>query len=226
MAFRTPAGRPGDSYIAYLLDSAIRVNEYWAKSILETPDALASGCGSAPEPLGSPLDSGPARRHAGGMSETAAWQPGGLEAEVLVVGGGLVGLTLGIALAEAGLEVLLVDAQDPAEQRDAAHDGRASAIARGSQQALESAGLWPAMAAEAQPILEIRVSDGQVGRAPSPFFLHYDREQVDGQPLGCMVEKRVTRRALHARAAAQASIVIGRQIFRRQQSSEFFRKLC
>ena len=128
------------------------------------------------------------------------------ESEVLVVGGGLVGLSLAIVLAEAGLEVALVDAQAPEAMAAPAHDGRASAIARGSQQALEAAGLWDAMAGAAQPILEIRVSDGQLGRPASPLFLHYDREEVDGRPLGYMVENRVIRTALQDRAAGQARL--------------------
>ena len=129
-----------------------------------------------------------------------------IEADVLVVGGGLVGMTLAIVLAEAGLEVAVVDRADPTAGLSDAHDGRASAIARGSQQALAAAGLWADMAPEAQPILQIRVSDGQLGRPASSLFLHYDREEVDGRPLGYMVENRVTRVALHKRARRQARL--------------------
>ena len=121
-----------------------------------------------------------------------------IECDVLIVGGGLVGLSLGIMLSGGGASVAVVDRAPPESLRDDALDGRASAIARGSQQALEAAGIWPGMAAEAQPILEIRVSDGQVGRRASALFLHYDHEAVGGEPLGFMVENRVTRRALAA----------------------------
>jgi 2-octaprenyl-6-methoxyphenol hydroxylase len=129
-----------------------------------------------------------------------------LDAEVLIVGGGMVGLTLAAALAGAGLTVVVVDREAPTTAQGAAYDGRASAIARGSQQALAAIGLWGGMAAAAQPILDIRVSDGRPGGRgrpgfASPLFLHYDSEDVDGKPLGYIVENRVTRRACHARAS-------------------------
>jgi 2-octaprenyl-6-methoxyphenol hydroxylase len=105
--------------------------------------------------------------------------------------------------------VAVVDYSDPETVLAAAHDGRSSAIARGSQQALAALGLWDGMAADAQPILDIRVSDGRVGGGASRLFLHYDHRDVaapgqdgaqDGGPLGYIVENQVTRTALHARA--------------------------
>jgi 2-octaprenyl-6-methoxyphenol hydroxylase len=118
--------------------------------------------------------------------------------ELLVVGGGLTGLLLGIAAAEAGIETAVIDRQPPAATLDEGFDGRVSAIAYGSRQILRGLGLWSRVAAEAEPILEIRVADDN-----SPLFLHYDhRELGDGRPLGYIVENRVLRRALveHARS--------------------------
>ena len=132
-----------------------------------------------------------------------------IETEVLIAGGGMVGLTLGIALAGAGVATILVDAADPATLRTAAYDGRASAIARGTQQALAALGIWPGMADAAEPILEIRVSDGKVGSDASPLFLHYDHQELgpdrDG-PLGYIVENLAARRALAARAAGMTGL--------------------
>ncbi len=116
-----------------------------------------------------------------------------LEAEILVVGGGMVGLSAAAALAGAGLEVAVVDAGAPAQVLDAAFDGRASAIAQGSKRVLEGIGLWPHIEPKAQPILEIRVSDGD-----SPLFLHYDHQALEDGPLGYMVENRHTFEGLHA----------------------------
>jgi 2-octaprenyl-6-methoxyphenol hydroxylase len=121
--------------------------------------------------------------------------------DVAIAGGGMVGLTLAIALADAGFAVALVDAL-PAETRAAvAYDGRSSAIAAGSKRVLETLGLWPAMAAAASPILDIRVSDARVGEAAASLFLHYDHRDLatkDGaaEPLGYIVENRAIRRAL------------------------------
>lgn len=128
------------------------------------------------------------------------------DCEVLIVGGGMVGLTLGLTLAGAGVEVIVVDREDPATVQDAAFDGRASAIARGSQQALAGAGLWDAMAPSAQPILDIRVTDGRVGTGASSLFLHYDHREVGEGPLGLIIENREVRRALHAEVARRGHL--------------------
>jgi 2-octaprenyl-6-methoxyphenol hydroxylase len=121
------------------------------------------------------------------------------DAEVLIVGGGLVGLSLAVALADAGIDVLVVDRADPQAQLDQGFDGRAAAVARGSQRALAGIGLWDDLADVAEPILDIRVSDGRVGAAASRLFLHYDHRDVDEGPLGFIIENRLIRRALHAR---------------------------
>ena len=118
--------------------------------------------------------------------------------ELLIAGGGLNGLVLGIACSGAGLPCAVVDRQDPNAMLEAAFDGRSSALAYGSQQILEALGLWPAIAAQAEPILEIRVADDN-----APLFLHYDhRELGTDAPLGWIVENRVLRCALieHARS--------------------------
>ena len=125
------------------------------------------------------------------------------DAELLIAGGGLNGLLLGIACAGAGLEVVLVDREDPAVMLEQGFDGRSSAIAYGSQQVLSALGLWPAIAADAEPILEIRVADDN-----ARFFLHYDhRELSTDAPLGWIVENRVLRRALIEHARSLPSLV-------------------
>ena len=125
------------------------------------------------------------------------------DAELLIAGGGPNGLLLGIACAGAGLEVVLVDREDPAVMLEQGFDGRSSAIAYGSQQVLSALGLWPAIAADAEPILEIRVADDN-----APFFLHYDhRELSTDAPLGWIVENRVLRRALIEHARSLPSLV-------------------
>ena len=71
--------------------------------------------------------------------------------DVAIAGGGMVGMTLAVALADAGFSVALVDAL-PAEGRAAAtYDGRSSAIAAGSMRVLDTLGLWSGMAAAASP---------------------------------------------------------------------------
>jgi 2-octaprenyl-6-methoxyphenol hydroxylase len=129
------------------------------------------------------------------MAAVSSSPPGDTH-ELVVVGGGLVGLSLGIATAQAGLDTLVVDREDPAVMLAESYDGRASAIAYGSQQILSGLGLWPTLAAEAAPILEIRVADDN-----APLFLHYDHREVGDHPLGWIVENVFLRRALLDRVA-------------------------
>src|SRR5262245_18975813 len=96
--------------------------------------------------------------------------PADLMTDVAIVGGGMVGMTLAAALGSAGLSVAIVDAEAPQTRTVAAFDGRSSAIAFGSQQVLAGIGAWAGMAAEAQPILDIRVSDGTATGGVSRLF--------------------------------------------------------
>ncbi|WP_142850617.1 UbiH/UbiF/VisC/COQ6 family ubiquinone biosynthesis hydroxylase [Telmatospirillum sp. J64-1] len=114
-----------------------------------------------------------------------------IRADILVIGGGLVGGAMACALAKAGISVAVVDHEGPAAAMAAEFDGRSSAIALGPKRVLEVAGLWDAIAPEAGPILEIRVSDG-----PSLMFLHYDHKDVGDEPFGWIVENRTTRKAI------------------------------
>ncbi|WP_449221942.1 UbiH/UbiF/VisC/COQ6 family ubiquinone biosynthesis hydroxylase [Tistrella mobilis] len=118
--------------------------------------------------------------------------------DLVIVGGGLVGMTLGVAAAAAGLDVIIVDREDPTAQLDCGFDGRASAIAHGSKQVLAAIGVWP-LVTETGAIEQIRVTDG-----PSLMHLHFDHAQVGEEPLGWLVENRHMRAALAQRAAALA----------------------
>lgn len=125
-----------------------------------------------------------------------------LRTEVVVAGGGMVGLSLGVALAGAGVAVVVVDAEAPATFRAQAFDGRVSSIALGSKRMLDGIGLWRRLEGVAEPILEIRVSDGE-----APLFLHYDHALIGPEPLGFIVENREIRTALLDEAAERPSLV-------------------
>ncbi|MDA1089145.1 MAG: UbiH/UbiF/VisC/COQ6 family ubiquinone biosynthesis hydroxylase [Proteobacteria bacterium] len=118
----------------------------------------------------------------------------GLDTEVLIIGGGMVGATLATALGQSGVEVCVVDTQDPLDGLDAGFDGRASAIALASQRVLAALDIWPALQPMAAPIMDIRVSE-----ADSLFFLHYDHKDTGDEPFGYMVENRNLRKALFHR---------------------------
>jgi 2-octaprenyl-6-methoxyphenol hydroxylase len=125
-----------------------------------------------------------------------------IRADVLVVGGGLAGLSLTAALGTAGVETVCVDRDSPATRADLAFDGRTTAIALGSRRILEGGGVWAKVPEEAKgAILEIRVADSD-----SPLFLHYDHREVGDEPFGWIVENRELRLALFARLAELATV--------------------
>ncbi len=128
--------------------------------------------------------------------------------DVCVVGAGPVGGALACRLAQGGLSVAVVDRAALPPMEHPSFDGRAYAIAAGSRGLLEEAGLWAALPLPAGPIEQIRVSDGKPGRPASPLFLHFDSQDLSGQPLGWMVEARSMRVALNARLHAAPGITL------------------
>jgi len=124
-----------------------------------------------------------------------------INADVLIIGGGFVGATLALALAETPLSICLIDRADPEAALDATFDGRAFAISQSNQNLLAGTGLWPLLAETSAPILDIRVSDG-----PSLMFLHYDHSAVGDEPMGYMVENHHLRLALHERLKQAANV--------------------
>ena len=129
------------------------------------------------------------------------------QADLIVCGGGMVGLTLGLAAAQGGLKVVVVDALAPSATLDASFDGRVSALAYASVRMLTVLGIWSQLEAQAQPIHQILVTDGQPGRAASPFSLHFDAEEVGAAALGHIAENRHIRRAQHAISSSNLELI-------------------
>ncbi len=129
-----------------------------------------------------------------------------IDSDVLIVGGGLSGLPLALALAQGGLQVTAVDALDPATATDAAFDGRVSAIAFASCRMFDRLGVTPHLKGRMQPINDIVVSDGRLSEGASPFFLHFDHTEIGDEPLGNLIENRHTRIALQKAVAAEPNI--------------------
>ena len=125
-----------------------------------------------------------------------------IRADICIVGAGPVGAALACRLQAAGLDVAVVDraALPPMEHPD--FDGRAYAIAAGSRVLLDVAGLWDALPVPPCPILDIRVSDGRVGRPASLLHLHFSHMEVGDAPFGWMIEARSLRVALNHRLNA------------------------
>lgn len=81
------------------------------------------------------------------------------DTDILVVGGGLNGPGLALALAQNGLSVTVVDSRPAPARAEAGFDGRAYALAQASKRLLGMIGVWPRIAAF-QPMLKIKASDG------------------------------------------------------------------
>jgi len=119
-----------------------------------------------------------------------------MKTDVIIAGGGLAGTALAIALSQGGLRVALVDPVPAADRGAAGFDGRSYALSVGSRNLLRTIGVWDAVAGDAQPILDICISDGRVGEGPSPLTLHFDHAEIEEGPMGHMVEDRHLRPAL------------------------------
>jgi 2-octaprenyl-6-methoxyphenol hydroxylase len=128
------------------------------------------------------------------------------DSDLLIVGGGLNGPTLALAAAQAGLSSTVIDALPEPYRKNAAFDGRAYALALASVRLLQNLGIWDRVAEHAQPMLEIKVSDGRAGEGPSPFFLHFDHAEIEEGPMGHMLEDRYLRRALIEAMAEESRI--------------------
>ncbi|UWQ41198.1 FAD-dependent monooxygenase [Leisingera aquaemixtae] len=115
--------------------------------------------------------------------------------DILIVGGGLNGPALALALAQTGHSVTVVDSLTPDKLADEGFDGRGYALALASQRLLQQTGVWQHVGGNAQPMLEIKVTDGHAGQGPSPFFIHFDHAELEEGPMGYMVEDRFLRRA-------------------------------
>lgn len=118
------------------------------------------------------------------------------DADILIVGGGLNGPCLALAGAQAGLTSVVIDAMPEDVRQGAGFDGRSYALALASIRMLGALGLWEGLEGHAQPILQIKASDGRAGEGAAPFLLHFDSAELEEGPMGHMLEDRHLRRAL------------------------------
>jgi 2-octaprenyl-6-methoxyphenol hydroxylase len=122
------------------------------------------------------------------------------DAEVLIAGGGFAGLTLAIALRQALGPTFAVVVADPALGVSHASDERATAIVAAARRLFETIGVWQGVADDAQPILDMVVTDSRLNDAVRPVFLTFGGEIEPGEPFAHMIENRKLVDALEAKA--------------------------
>jgi 2-octaprenyl-6-methoxyphenol hydroxylase len=123
--------------------------------------------------------------------------------DVLIGGGGFAGLALAIALRQGLGSSFAVAVADPAFAAGSKADLRASAIAAAARRLFETIGVWDAVAADAQPILDMVVTDSRLTDVMRPSFLTFDGEIEPGEPFAHMVENAPLVAALAAKARAE-----------------------
>jgi 2-octaprenyl-6-methoxyphenol hydroxylase len=120
--------------------------------------------------------------------------------DVVIAGGGFAGLALGIALRQALGEAFAVTIADPAFARGRPADTRASAIAAAARRLFQSIGVWERATDEAQPILDMVVTDSRLEDVMRPAFLSFAGEIAQDEPFAHMIENGPLLRALMDKA--------------------------
>jgi 2-octaprenyl-6-methoxyphenol hydroxylase len=114
--------------------------------------------------------------------------------DVIIVGGGPVGLAMALSFTRfiRGLRIALVDRR----AFTAPLDQRASALSAGARRLFEALGVWDGLAAEAQPITAMKLSDSGTGDMARPLFLSFEGDVAPGEPFAHMVSNRALAVAL------------------------------
>jgi 2-octaprenyl-6-methoxyphenol hydroxylase len=114
--------------------------------------------------------------------------------DVAICGGGLVGATLAVALAQLDLKIALIESHPFGVANPPSFDERTTALSNGSRRVFEGLGIWPLIQRDATPIRRVHVSDkGRFG------FARIDAREQNLEQLGHVVVNRVMGAALWQR---------------------------
>jgi 2-octaprenyl-6-methoxyphenol hydroxylase len=122
--------------------------------------------------------------------------PEGGQYDVIIAGGGFVGMTLALALGGAapkGFRLALVDAEPPESSKP---DARASALSAASRGLLSVLGVWPELAQGAETITSIEITDSSLDARRRPHLLGFDDDLKPGESGASMIENEDLIRAL------------------------------
>jgi 2-octaprenylphenol hydroxylase len=127
--------------------------------------------------------------------------------DVVIVGGGLVGASLALALSDTGLRIAMLDAQplSPAGvEVPERFDPRVSAITPASRRFLDSLGAWSGVARRRS----CAYTDMHVWEADGTGSIHFAAQDIHCESLGHIVENSVLLAALHERLHAAPHIAL------------------
>ncbi len=141
------------------------------------------GCQEKPEPAG--------KKRTTGLSEAA---------DILIAGGGQVGLALALALRQAAPDLAVTVAEGPARAGQDA--GRAFAVAAAGRRMLERLGVWEVVARDAQAIDDMIITDSRTRDVVRPVFLSFLGDRDEAAPFAHMVAGATMNEALRAAALA------------------------
>jgi len=116
----------------------------------------------------------------------------GMDADVIIVGAGMVGLALACALKDSGLHIIIIERAEAQVRFSLGRDCRVSAIVRGNQQILAGIGVWPYLEGDAEPIRAMRVWDNQEAGG-----IRFDAAEIDQPAMGYLIENSCTQAAMH-----------------------------
>jgi 2-octaprenyl-6-methoxyphenol hydroxylase len=123
------------------------------------------------------------------------------EYDVLIVGGGMIGTSMALALSPLGLRVAIVEAVARGAISQPSFDDRSTALSRSTQRMFEAMGLWDQIRSASTPIRQIHVSDkGRFG------FSHIDAAEQRVEALGYVVINRVLGEVLQQALASAAHV--------------------
>ena len=109
---------------------------------------------------------------------------------IVIGGGAFAGLALALALRQGlGADIPVIVA-DPALAVRPSRDPRATAIVAACRRLFEALGVWGEVADNAQPILDMVVTDSKLEDATRPVFLTFAGDVAPGGPFAHMVENR------------------------------------
>jgi len=143
--------------------------------------------------------------------------------DIVIGGGGFIGLTLARALSEAApglFRIAVVDPAPPERLRAPNNDGRAMTISAASRRMLETLGVWPAVAGDAQPVNRIEITDTPLDAPVRLPVLKFDTADDADGPAAHVVENAVLMRALAATVAdSEAALLAPERIAGVQSNS-------